>query len=52
MPSRGYVHGISTARRAWQGLPADGTGPAGIDNRIRALHAADVDLAVALSCAR
>ncbi|MEU9314202.1 replication-relaxation family protein [Streptomyces sp. NPDC048256] len=26
----------------------DGTGPAGIDNRIRALHAADVDLAVAL----
>ncbi|MFF1445029.1 hypothetical protein [Streptomyces sp. NPDC058295] len=26
----------------------DGTGPAGIDNRLRALHAADVDLAVAL----
>lgn len=26
----------------------DGTGPAGIDNRVRALHAADVDLAVAL----
>ncbi|WP_331739809.1 replication-relaxation family protein (plasmid) [Streptomyces sp. NBC_00015] len=26
----------------------DGTGPAGIDSRIRALHAADVDLAVAL----
>ncbi|MFG3028729.1 hypothetical protein ACGFZJ_09335 [Streptomyces sp. NPDC048253] len=25
----------------------DGTGPAGIDNRVRALHAADVDLAVA-----
>ncbi|MFF3208970.1 hypothetical protein [Streptomyces sp. NPDC002962] len=26
----------------------DGTGPAGIDNRLRALHAADVDSAVAL----
>ncbi|MFI1928437.1 hypothetical protein [Streptomyces sp. NPDC020377] len=26
----------------------DGTGPAGIDNRLRALHAADVDLSVAL----